>query len=102
MARPTRRRRRYPKGTWMKLRSKEILIAFMEDKDFSTQRLATYADCSKSMIGHLRSGHKKSCTPELADRISEALGVPRVALFDEQASAGSGQNVRMVEKAPAA
>lgn len=99
MTRPTGRRRKYPKGTWMKLRSKEILIAFMEAKGFSTQRLATYADCSKSMIGHLRSGHKKSCTGELADRIAEALDVPRVALFDEQASAVSGKNINRKEKA---
>jgi transcriptional regulator with XRE-family HTH domain len=76
----------------MKLRSKEILIAFMDEKGFSVQRLATYSQCSKSMIGHLRTGEKKSCTPQLAERISEALGVPRLALFDEQASAGSGNN----------
>lgn len=88
MARP----KRYPKGTWMKLRSREILIAFMKEKHFSTKRLATYAVCSKSFIGHLRSGYKTSCSPELADRISEALGVPRIALFDERTSAGSGGN----------
>lgn len=88
MARP----KRYPKGTWMKLRSKEILIAFMDDKDFTTGRLATYAQCSRSFIGHLRSGYKTSCTGELADRISEALGVPRVALFNERTSAGSSGN----------
>lgn len=94
MAKPTRPRRRYPKGTWMKLRSKDILIAFMEDKGFSAQRLAMYSGCSKSMIGHLRSGHKTSCTPALAERISEALDVPLVALFDARASAASGQNVK--------
>ena len=92
MAKPLRPRPRYPKGTWMKLRSKEILVAFMDDKGFSTQRLATYSGCSKSMIGHLRSGHKTSCTPALAARISEALDVPLVALFDAKASAHSGQN----------
>lgn len=86
------RRKRYPKGTWMKLRSKEILIAFMADRGFSTGRLAQYANCSRSFIGHLRSGYKTSCTPDLAERISEALSVPRVALFDERASATSGQN----------
>lgn len=86
------RRKRYPKGTWMKLRSKEILIAFMDDKDFSTGRLAQYSGCSRSFIGHLRSGYKTSCSPELADRISEALSVPTVALFDQRASAGSGRN----------
>lgn len=94
MAKPNRPRRRYPKGTWMKLRSKDILIAFMEDKGFSAQRLATYSGCSKSMIGHLRSGHKTSCTPALAERIAEALDVPLVAIFDERVSASSGRNVK--------
>lgn len=83
----------------MKLRSKEILIAFMDDKDFSTGRLATYAKCSRSFIGHLRSGYKTSCSPELADRISEALAVPRVALFDERTSATSGGNDKRKAKA---
>jgi hypothetical protein len=84
------RRKTWPKGTWMKLRSKEILIAYMEDKKFSTGRLAQYAQCSRSMIGHLRTGHKTSCTPELAERISEALAVPRVALFVDHVSTDSG------------
>jgi len=92
MAQPIRRRRRYPKGTWMKLISKHTLIALMEDRKFSTQRLAIYSQCSKSMIGHLRSGHKTSCTPSLAERIAEALDVPVVALFEQRASAGSGSN----------
>lgn len=92
MTKPLRHRRRYPKGTWMKLRSKEILIAYMEDKGFSTQRLATYSGCSKSMIGHLRSGHKVSCTPALAQRIAEALDAPVVGLFEQRASAVSGRS----------
>jgi transcriptional regulator with XRE-family HTH domain len=83
--------KRYPKGTWMKLRSPEILQAFMRQKDFSMSRLARYAGCSKSMIGHLCKGHKKSCGPELADRIAEALDVPTEALFDLRASAASGR-----------
>jgi transcriptional regulator with XRE-family HTH domain len=85
--------KRYPKGTWMKLRSPEILQAFMRQKDFSMSRLARYAGCSKSMIGHLCSGHKSSCTPALAGRISEALDVPTEALFDLRASAASGRFV---------
>ena len=83
----------------MKLRSKEILIAFMDDKGFSVTRLAKYAGCSRSFIGHLRSGYKTSCTPDLADAISEALAVPRVALFDERTSAGSGGNSKRKAKA---
>jgi transcriptional regulator with XRE-family HTH domain len=92
MAKPNRRRKRWPKGTWMKLRSREILIAFMDDKEFSTGRLAQYAGCSRSFIGHLRSGHKTSCTPQLAERIAEALDVPTVGLFDQRASSVSSKN----------
>lgn len=83
----------------MKLRSKEILIAFMDDKDFSTKRLAIYSECSKSMIGHLRSGHKKSCTDKLAYRIAEALDVPWAALFDASTSAGCVDNDQPMRRA---
>ena len=86
------RRKTWPKGTWMKLRSKEILIAYMDDKRFSTGRLAQYAGFSRSFIGHLRSGYKTSCSPDLAEAISEALAVPRIALFDERTATGSGSN----------
>lgn len=86
--------KRYPKGTWMKLRSIEILVAFMRQKDFSLGRLARYAGCSRSMISHLTSGRRSSCSPELADRIAEALDVPREALFDQRASADSGSLIR--------
>lgn len=95
------RRKHYPKGTWMKLKSREILIAFMVREDFSVTRLAQYAGCSRAMIGHLRSGHKTSCTPALADRISEALGVPRIALFDERVSTVSSRINHQAEKVPA-
>jgi hypothetical protein len=48
------------------------------------------AHCHKSMIGQLASGHRKSCSPDLAGRIARCLGVPRGLLFDERASAASG------------
>lgn len=89
--------KRYPKGTWMKLRSAEILVAFMRQKDFSLSRMARYAGCSKSFIGHLASGHKTSCTPGLAARIAESLDVPLEALFEPRASAVSGQDSKTRE-----
>lgn len=85
----TRRRKRWPKGTWMKLRSTEILNAYMDEKGFSNGRLAQYADCSRAFIGFLRNGDKSSCSPELAQNIAEALDVPLVALFETKTSAGS-------------
>jgi transcriptional regulator with XRE-family HTH domain len=95
-------RTRWPKGTWMKLRSAAILTAYMEDRDFSMARLARYADCSKSFISHLTSGRKNSCTPELAERIAEAFGVPTIALFEPQGSAVGGHGDKgQREKVPA-
>ena len=65
----------------MRLSSPEMLRATMDRRSFTMARLARYAGCSKSMIGHLCSGHKASCTPDLAQRISEALDVPTELLF---------------------
>lgn len=88
------KRRKSPKGTWMKLRSADVLRAFMKQKNFSMARLAMYSGCSKSFIGFLANGDKTSCTKELATKISEALDVPLDVLFEQRASAPSGQNVK--------
>lgn len=84
----------------MKLRSRDILIAYMDDKEFSVTRLAQYAGCSRAMIGHLRSGYKTSCTPDLAERIARALDVPLIGLFVERASTTGRRNIDR-EKVPA-
>jgi transcriptional regulator with XRE-family HTH domain len=76
----------------MRLKSPEILQAFMNQKKFSMGRLATYSRCSKGFISHLLAGRKTSCTEELAKRIAEALDVPLVALFDPRTSADSGHH----------
>lgn len=88
------RRTRYPKGTWMKLQSKETLLALMRQRDFSYERLARYAGCSKSFISHLVKGRKNTCTPDLAGRLAEALSVPTEILFVPSQSADGGQNTR--------
>lgn len=85
--------KRYPKGTWMRLSSPEMLRATMDRRGFSMARLARYAGCSKSMVGHLTTGHKKTCTPELAGRIAEALDVPTELLFVQSSSTFRSQNV---------
>lgn len=78
----------------MQLSSPEMLRATMARRQITMSRLARYAGCSKSMIGHLASGHKTSCTPSLAARISEALDVPRELLFVEHGSTSRRQNIR--------
>ncbi|MBX4168092.1 helix-turn-helix domain-containing protein [Rhodococcus sp. DMU2021] len=77
----------------MKLRSPETLRALMRQDDFSLARLARYADCSKSFISHLLSGRRSSCTPELAERIAEALHVPTEVLFEPKLSPSEGTTV---------
>ena len=92
-------RRRWPKGTWMKLTSADTLRALMAQRDMSYDTLGRYAGCSKSFVSHLTSGRKSTCTPALAERIAEALSVPREILFVPHASAVSGSNVRGQESA---
>lgn len=76
----------------MKLKSPEILRAFMDQKGFSMNRLARYAGCSRQMIWYLLHGDKSTCSVPLAEKIAEALDVPDVALFDRMESAVSVRN----------
>lgn len=101
---PMRRRRRYPKGTWMKLTSPDTLRALIKQRGFSYERLARYSGISKSFVSHLTSGRKVTCKPETAENIAEALDVPLAILFVESGSAVSGPGVRrptIREKVPA-
>lgn len=77
----TRTRKRWPKGTWMKLISAETLRALMQQRNYSYERLGRYAGCSPGFISHLTSSRKKSCSALLAERIAEALDVPLELLF---------------------
>lgn len=82
----------------MKLTSPDTLKALMNQKNFSYDRLARYAGCSKSFISHLASGRKTSCTPLLAENIAEALEVPLSLLFVESVSADRVQTVGVLRK----
>ena len=88
----TTTRRRWKRGTWMQLKSRELLRAFVGDprtdpsKKMSGRRLARYADVHPSFIDHLLTGRRRSCTPKTAELIAEALGVPVTVLFDPRTS----------------
>lgn len=82
---------RWPRGSWMRLTSADTLRALMKQRNFSMERLGRYSGCSKSFIHHLCSGRKGTCTPQLAERIAEALEVPIEILFVLHASTGSGR-----------
>lgn len=87
------RARRWPRGTFMRLKSREVLKAFVGDHEeakMSQRKLARYAGKHPSFINHLTSGRRKSCEPRTAELIAEALGIPLEILFaPEQASVGS-------------
>ena len=65
----------------MRLTSNDTLRAVMRQKGFSGARLGRYAGCSSSFIAQLGRGEKKTCTPQLAIKIVEALGVDLDLLF---------------------
>lgn len=91
--------RRWPKGTWMKLTSKDTLRALIKQRGLSYADLGRMADCHKTMISALVNDHRDSCTPELAERISVALGVPSEVLFVPKGSAVGGSNDKRGGKA---
>lgn len=77
----SKRKRRWPKGAWMKLASSRTMAALMEQKGMSLGTLARHAGCSKGFISHLLAGRRSTCTGALGERIAEALDVPHEVLF---------------------
>lgn len=78
--------KRWPKGSWMKLKSPATLRALIDQKGFSYADVARYVGCHKSFIGALANTNpqhgKRSCTSRVAERIAEVLDVPVEVLFD--------------------
>lgn len=65
----------------MTITSATTLRALLDQRGMSQGRLARYAGCSKGFVSHLVSGRRRTCTPQLAARITEALDVPLELLF---------------------
>lgn len=75
----------------VRLKSKELLIGLMAVQDMSVRDLAKRCDPGRpdryrSAIGHLCSGKRSTCSPELAARIQEVIGNPKAVLFEPQVS----------------
>lgn len=87
-------RRRQAKGRWMKIRDRQLLINYMADRSISGARLGRHAECSRQFIHGLRNGDKTTCTPKVAERIEEALGLLKGTLFVESKSPESGHAVK--------
>ena len=70
----------------MKLRDHQLLVRYMEDRDMSQARLGRYAEVSRQFIHYLATGQKTTCTPAVAERIEEALGLLKGTLFEPKGS----------------
>ncbi|KXP08064.1 hypothetical protein AXK57_16405 [Tsukamurella pulmonis] len=69
-----------------RLRSTATLTALMEQERTTQTHLAAMSGCSKQFVNKLVNGAKDTCTPELATRIAQTLGVPTRILFDHSMS----------------
>jgi transcriptional regulator with XRE-family HTH domain len=83
----------------MRLTHPPTLKALIKQRGLSYAELAGRVGCSKPFIGHLAVGHKTGATPELADRIAEALDVDRDLLFAPTTSTESGEIVHSASNA---
>lgn len=83
-------RKRWPKGTWMRLTSGKILRGLMDSKRLSNADVALSARVGRTFISALVNERRTSCTPEVAQRIAARLEVPLEVLFVPRASATSG------------
>lgn len=71
----------------MRLRSRDALVGLMAVQGLSIRALAARCDPKepdrhRSAIGHLVSGKRDTCGPELAKRIQKILGNEKARLFD--------------------
>lgn len=85
-------RRRWPKGTWMRLTSGKILRGLMDSKHLSNEDVARHAEVGRTFISALVNERRTSCTPRVAELIAERLEVPLEVLFVPRVSATNGQN----------
>lgn len=91
-------RKRWPKGTWMRLTSGKILRGLMDSKRLSNADVAKHANVGRTFISALVNERRFSCTPAVAELIAERLEVPLEVLFVPKISAGSGSSYKPKEK----
>lgn len=85
-------RKRWPKGTWMRLKNGKLLRELMNTKNVSNAEVALAAGCGRTFISALVNERRTSCTPKVAEAIAKRLDVPLEVVFEPRPSAGSGQN----------
>ena len=95
-------RKRWPKGTWMRLKSGALLRELMNTKGLSNADVALSSDVGRTFISALVNERRTSCKPITAERIARRLEVPVTVLFDPKQSADSGSSDKQREKVSAA
>lgn len=65
----------------VKLISPDALAQYMRYRNHTVRSLAEVTGGHRSTIGHLRSGKRTTCSPDLAKRIERALDAPHGSLF---------------------
>lgn len=65
----------------VRLISSAAFAQYMKHRGFTVRTLAEQVGCSHSVIGHLRSGARKTCNPVTAKKIERLLDAPAGSLF---------------------
>lgn len=78
----------------MKLRDSDLLVRYMQAKDFSQARLGRYAGVSRQFIHKLTSGDTRTCSRKVGELIEEALSVLPGTLFVPEESIAARPNVQ--------
>ena len=65
----------------VKLINAQAFASYMKFRGFTVRSLADRLGCSHSVIGHLRSGKRKNCDPDLAKAICRLLDAPLESFF---------------------
>lgn len=69
----------------MKLRDPQLLSDYLAARDLSQSWLARRAGCSRQFVWQLLNDpSKRTCTPEVANRIEAALSVVPGTIFRQQ------------------
>ena len=79
----------------VELKSRRLLADYVKHMQWSGRRLAREAGLGHAITAHLLNGTRKTCTPDTARKIEEALGCPRGLLFVTTASTVSPSNGRV-------
>lgn len=66
---------------WAKLRDRQLLLDYMEERNVTQARLGRHADVSRQFVHMLTTGQKATCSPRVAELIEEALQVLPGTLF---------------------